>query len=120
MDAVTPGLGADIDHRVARPGRRRIKDPVGAGEPNAHRIDQDVAVIGRVELALAADGRHADTVAIAADSGDDAGEEMSGTLILGAAETQRIEDRHGPRAHGEHIAQDAAYPGRRALVRLNK
>ncbi len=73
VDAVAPGLGADIDHRVAGPGRGRIKDPVGAGEPDAHRVDQDVAVISGVELAFAADRRHADAIAVAADPGDDAG-----------------------------------------------
>ena len=83
MDAVAPGLGPDIDDGVARPGSRRIEDAVGAGKPDAHRVDQDVAVISRVELALAADRRHADAIAVAADPGDDAGEKMAGARVAG-------------------------------------
>ena len=30
VDAVAPGLGADIDHRIADAGGGRIEDPVGA------------------------------------------------------------------------------------------
>ena len=90
------------------------------GEADAHGIDQDVAVIGGIELALAADGRHADAIAVAADAGDDARNEMPGARMVGAAEAQRIEDRHRPRAHREHVAQDAADPGRRPLIGLDE
>ncbi len=116
VDAVAPGLGADIDDEVSRPRRGRIEDAVGAREPDAHRVDQDVAVIGGVELALAADRRHPDAIAVAADPGDDAGDEVPGLRVVGAAEAQRIEHRDRPRAHREDVAQDAADPGRRALV----
>ena len=120
VNAVAPGLGADIDDRVTRSGGGRIEDAVGAGEPDAHRIDQDVAVVGRVELAFAADRRHADAIAVAADAGDDAGHEMAGARMVGAAKAQRIEDRDRPRAHREDIAQNAADAGRRPLIRLDK
>ena len=75
VDAVAAGLGADIDDRDCRRRRPcRIEDLVGAGEADAHRVDQDVAVVGRVEIDLAADGRHADAIAVAADAGDHAGD----------------------------------------------
>ena len=120
VDAVAPGLGADIDHEVSRPGGGRIEDAVGARQPDAHRVDQDVAVIGGVELALAADRRHADAIAVAADPGHDPRDEMAGQRMVGAAEAQRIEQRDRARAHREHVAQDAADPGRRALIRLDE
>src|SRR5271168_2410585 len=50
-EAIAPGLGADIDDEISRAGRGRIKDAVGAGQTDAHRVDQNVAVIGRVERA---------------------------------------------------------------------
>ena len=120
VNAVATGLGADIDDEVPRPGCGRIKDPVGSGEPDAHRVDQDVAVIGGVELALAADRRHADAIAVAADPGDDAGYEMAGPRVVGAAETQRVEERDRPRPHREHVAHYAADPGRRPLIGLDE
>ena len=88
VDAVAPGLRADINDEVSRPRRRRIEDPVGAGETDAHRVDQDVAVVRGVELALAADRRHADAVAVAADPAHDAGQQVAGPRVVGAAETQ--------------------------------
>ncbi len=91
VDAVAPGLGADIDHEIAGPGGGRIEDAVGAREADAHRVDQDVAVIGRVELALAADRRHADAIAVAADPGHDPGDQMPGQRMVRAAEAQRIQ-----------------------------
>ena len=36
------------------------------------------------------------------------------------AETQRVHDRDGPRAHGEDVAQNAADAGGRALKRLDE
>ena len=39
--------------------------------------------------------------------------------MLGIAEAQRIEAGDRPRAHGEHVAQDAADAGRRALIGLD-
>ena len=74
-----------------------------------------------MEGALAADGRHADAVAVAADAGDDARAAGAGSSgASGLAEAQRVEQRDRPRAHGEHVAQDAADAGRRALVGLDE
>ena len=45
---------------------------------------------------------------------------MAGLGMVGRAETQKVEARHRPRAHGEDVAQNAADPGRRALVGLDE
>src|SRR5262249_8939407 len=64
--------------------------------------------------------RHPEGVAVAGDAGDHALDEMARLRVLGATEAQRVETRDRPRAHGEHIAQDAAYARRRALVGLDE
>jgi len=120
MDAVAPGLGADIDHRIADPGGGRAEDPVGPGQPDGHRIDQDIAVIGRVEIDLAADGGHAHAIAIAADAGHHPGHQVTGPGVVRAAEAERVEVGDRPGAHGEDVAHDAADPGRRPLVGLDE
>ena len=104
------------------PGARRggIEDPVGVGEAHGHGVDQDVAVVGRVEVGLAADGRHADAIAVAADAGDHARDQMPGLRMVRAAEAQRVQIGDRPRAHGEDVAQDAADAGRRALIGLDE
>ena len=76
VDAVAAGLRADIDDRIADAGRGRIEDLVGLRDADGHRVDEDVAVIGRVEIDLAADGRDADAIAVAADAGDHAGDQV--------------------------------------------
>ena len=72
-----------------------------------------------MEVGLAADGRHADAVAVAADAGDHAGHQPPGLGVVGLAEAQRVQQRDRPRAHGEDVAHDAADAGRRALVGLD-
>ena len=120
MDAVAPGLGADIDHRVADPGGGRAEDPAGWGQPDGHRVDQDVAVVGGVEIDFPADRRHAHAIAIAADPGHHPGHQVAGPRVVRAAEAQRVEVGDRPGAHGEDVAHDAADPGRSTLVGLDE
>jgi hypothetical protein len=40
--------------------------------------------------------------------------------VIGRAEAERVQGRDRPRPHGEDVAQDAADPGRRALVGLDE
>ena len=119
MDAVASGLGAHVDDRIADAGGGGIEDPRCVRHAHGHRVDQDVAVVSRVEGAFAGHRRNADAVAVAADTGDDAGHQMAHLRVLGAAETQRVEVGDRPGAHGEDVAQDAADAGRGALVGLD-
>ena len=119
VDAVAPGLGAEIDDRHADAGRRRVENLVGLGEADRHGVDEVVAVVAGVEAHLPADRRHAERIAIAADTGDDAGNEVARLRMLRIAERERIEAGDRPRPHGEHVAQDAADAGRRALIGLD-
>ncbi len=120
VDAVASGLGADIDHRIADAGGRRIENLVGPRDADGHRIDQNVAVIARMEIALAADRRHPHAVAVAADAGDDAGDEMPRFGMIRGTEAQRVQIGDRPRAHGEDVAQNAADAGRGTLIGLDE
>ena len=106
--------------RLPIAARAPVEDAVGARDAAGEGVDEDVAVVARVELHLAADGGHADAVAVAADAGDDAAEQLGRARVVGAAEAERVEARDGPRAHGEDVAQDAADARRRPLVRLDE
>ena len=86
VDAVAAGLGAEIDDRHADARRRRVENLVGVGEADRHGVDEVVAVVARMEAHLAADRRHAEAVAVAADAGDHAGHEMAGLGMLRVAE----------------------------------
>ena len=72
-----------------------------------------------MEIHFAADRRHAEAIAVAADAGDDAGHQMPRLGMIGIAEAQRVEAGDRPRAHGEDVAQNAADAGRRALIGLD-
>ena len=119
VDAVAAGLGADVDDRQADALGGRVEDLVGAGEADAHGVDEDVVVVALVEVGLPADRRHADAIAVAADAGDDAVDEVARLGVVGRAEAQRVEVGDGARAHGEHVAHDAADAGGGALVGLD-
>src|SRR3546814_8869721 len=76
MDAVAPGLRPHIDDRIAHARRGAVEDLVRLRDAHGHGVDQDVAVIGGVEIHLAAHGRHAHAIAVAADAAHHAADEM--------------------------------------------
>ncbi len=120
MDAIPPGFGADIDHRVADAGRRGEEDFVLGGDADGHGVDQRVTVIGRVEIHLPADSGHADAVAIAANAADHAVHHALGDGQGRVAEAQRVQVGDGAGTHGEHIAQDAADARGGTLIGLDE
>ncbi len=119
MNAVAPGLGADIDHGKPNALRRGFEDALGIDQPDRHGIDENIVVVARIEIGLAADRRHAHAVAVIADAGDDAADKVPCLGMIGRAEPERIHVGDGARAHGEDIAHDAADAGRRPLIGLD-
>ena len=120
-DPVAAGPRAEQDDDVADARRRRADQLLRLDQPEAHRVDQAVLLVGGLEVDLAADGRDADRVAVVADAGDRALEQVARALRVGRlAEAQRVEHRDRPRADREHVAEDPADAGRRALERLDR
>ena len=119
MDTVPARLGTDIDDGIAHTAGSGIEYLVLICDTDGHGIDQNVAVIRRMEIGFAAHRRHANAVSIAADAGHDAFDQMLHPGVIGRAEAQRVEIRDRARAHGEHVAQYAAHARRRALIRLD-
>ena len=93
---------------------------VGLDQPDAHRVDQAVLLVRRLEVDLPADGGDADRVAVVPDARDRVLEQVAGPRRAQLAEAQRVEDRHRPRPDREDVAQDPADAGRRALERLDR
>ena len=120
VDAVAAGVGADEHEDVAGAFRLRAGELVAARDADAHGVDQRVAGVGVLEEDLAADGRDAEAVAVAADAGDDAVEEVAVARVVERPEAQRVEEGDRARAHREDVAHDAADAGRRALVGLDR
>src|SRR5260370_30516081 len=83
----------------------------------ATRVEAGVVGVALVEIDRAAKGGGAEGVPVAADAGDDAVEVMARTWQW--AEAQRVEQGDGPCSHRDDVADDAADPGRRALVGLD-
>ena len=106
--------------RLPTPGRGRAGQPVVVGDAQAHGVDQAVGLVGALEVDLAADGGHADGVAVVADAGHRAVQQVERARRLQLAEAQRVQDRDRPRADREHVAQDAADARGRALERLDR
>ena len=64
-------------HHVARPGGGAAHELLARREPERHRVDQAVLLVGALEVDLAADRGHADRVAVVADAGDRAVEQVA-------------------------------------------
>ena len=73
-----------------------------------------------MKIHFAADRRHAETVAIAADPSNHPRHKIPRLGVFRIAEAQCIEASNRARTHGEDIAQDATHAGGRALIGLDK
>ena len=67
-DAVAAGGGAEQHEHVAGAGGGAAHEPLAGREPEGHRVDEAVVLVGALEVDLAADGGHADRVAVVADA----------------------------------------------------
>ncbi len=113
-DAVAPGRRAEEHEREPRCRRPGARHALRRQQPHAHRVDEAVVRVRRVEDRLAADGRHAHAVPVVADAGHRPPE-----MRVRLAEAQAVEQRDRPSAHGDDVAQDAADARRRSLERLH-
>ena len=120
VNAVPAGARADIDDRITHPRRGGPKNPIGRGDAQGKGIDQDIAVIAGVEIHLAADGRHTDTIPVAANTAHHALDQVRGARMPNRPEAERVQrgDRAG--AHGKDIPQDTAHPGGGSVIGFDK
>ena len=120
MDAVASGRRAHVEDRVANALGNAALDLVMVDQADAHRVDERIALIALVKHNLSPNGGDADAVAVAGDAGDDIFEQVFDPVVLQIAEAQAVHQRHGTRAHGEDVTDDAANARRSSLVRLNR
>ena len=120
MNPVPARLRTNVHHRVIDTLGDAGEDLFFLDDAEGKSIDENIGVVALVEEAFAAHRGHPDTVAVAADAGDHAGQQVARARVSDAAKTQRVERRDGPRAHGEDIAQNAAHASGRALIGLNE
>jgi hypothetical protein len=88
-----PGARADVVDRVADTGRAPEEDSVLLHDAEAERVDEAVLIVARMEARLAADGRDADAVAVAADAVHDAPHELLRPRCVPPPEAERVEQR---------------------------
>ena len=120
-DAVAARARAEQEHDVADARGGRADQAVLVDQPEAHRVDEAVLLVGVLEVDLAAHGGDADRVAVVADPGDRLLEQVArARRRLDLAEAQGVEDRDRPRADREDVAQDPADAGGGALERLDR
>ena len=119
-DAVAAGRRAEQHGEVADAGGLAEHEPVGGQHAEAEHVHERVALVGLVEDDLAADGGHADRVAVAGDARSRRPRRSTGCGRRRAGPNRSGSMRAiGPGAHGEDVAQDAADAGGRALVGLD-
>ena len=83
--------------RLPGPSRRGVGQHPVLEQSDRHHVDQRVALVGRVEHELAADGGHADAVAVAADAPHHAIDQVARPRVRRG---RRTAARRGPRSGG--------------------
>ena len=120
MDAVAPRARADHHEHVPHAVGGRRDEIALAHQAHAHRVDERVAGVARAKVDFAADRGHADAVAVVADAAHRAGAQVAAARVRELTEAQAVQQRHGPGAHREHVAQNPAHAGRGPLIRLDR
>src|SRR5260370_42446947 len=120
MNVVAVRFGANVGHGIANTFRFAVKHLVLLEDAEGENIHQRIAVVALFKNAFAAHGGHAETVAIMRNAGNYALQNSPVARNVERTKTQCI--HHGNRAcaHGEDIAQDAAYTSGSALKRLDE
>src|SRR5215208_1655570 len=119
MNAIAPCARANSHNRIADTLRFGTYQVFFVHQSNAHRVDEGIVLVRRVEDDLSRDGWNAYAVAVVTNPLDDSGKEIAYARILEAAEAERVEHRDRARAHRKDVAQDSADTRCRALVRLH-
>ena len=116
MNAIAAGLGPHINHGIANARRLGGENAISPRNANRHGIHQRIAIVARMEIHLAAHGRHAHAIPVTANAAHHTINDALHARRIRRAETQRIQIGNRPRAHGEDIAQNAAHPRRRTII----
>ena len=120
VDAVAPGFGAHVDHRIADPRGLAVENFVLVKHPQGEDVHQRIAAVAAFENALAAHRGHAEAVPVMRDAGHHAFHHAAVAGRIERAEAEGVQHRDGPRAHGEDVAQNSAHAGGRALKRFDE
>src|SRR5437763_3325721 len=143
VNAVAPRLCADVNHGIAGAAGFGEKQIFFSGNAQGQRVYQRILRVARFESDFAADRGDSEAVSVMGDAANYAVEdaaiggenvwrlgivlaEMGRSMLrpykaglCDRAETEGIQDRYGAGAHGENVAENAAYTGGRALERLD-
>ena len=103
MDAIAARLGSHINNGIANTGCLGGENTISARNADSHGIDQGIAIVARVEIHLAAHGRHTYTIPITANAAHHTINDALHTRRIRRAKTERIQIGNWPRAHGEDI-----------------
>ena len=105
--------------RLPAPDARASTRRSWGKQAEAEDVDERIVLIGGIEDGLTAHGGHAHGVPIAGYSGDHSFGDPPASGVVQRAESERVHERDRAGSDREHIAQDAADAGGRALVGLD-
>ena len=105
--------------RLPTPDAASQHEALVGQQPEAEHVDERVVLVGGIEHGLPAHRGHADGVAVARHPGHHALGDPPAPRVVQRTEPERVHERDGAGAHGEHVAQDPADAGGRALVGLD-
>ena len=120
MDTVAPRFRPHQQQYAANFPSRGRGDAVFGNQAHAHGVDQRVVGVGRVEVYLAAHVGHPNAIAVPGNAADHAVEQVAVVGFVERSEPQGVQQRDGPRPHGQYIPHDAADAGGGALQRLHR
>src|SRR5688572_18681785 len=119
MNSVATRAGAYRHYRVAHALGLCPNQVFLVHQADAHRIDERIGLVSRVEDDLAGDGRNANAVTVVTNSLDDARKQISHARTLERSKAQRVEHCHRACSHCEDVTENSADTGRGSLIWLD-
>src|SRR5713226_3913841 len=119
MNAVAARLSAHVDHGIANTLRLPVKHFILLEDAERENIHQRISVVTLFEDAFAAHGGDAEAIAVVRNAGNHALKNSPVARSVERPKTQRVHHGNRAGAHGEDVAQDAAYAGGSALKRFD-
>ena len=119
MTAVSTGVGTNQNQQIARLFSRSACHLAVFDQADTHGVDQRVAFVGVREKYFAANVGNADAVAVRRNAADNAVDQVTGSCVVGLAESKRIEEGDRSCTQCEDVANNSANAGSCTFERLD-
>src|SRR5204863_9827117 len=123
-NAVAPGPGAHVENWIANARGFAKENLIVSDQSDRKDVNHGIQCVGVVKRDFAADGGHAERIAVVRNSGHYTGKQRTIApavfRVVERSKPQTVQSREGARAHCKDVTQNSSHAGSGALERFNE